>query len=133
MKNLVRRVFYQTLARAKAPDALKDSMRNHERSKFFIENLTDEMFKIQKIRASKGRQPHKIKHLEEVIRDMTLQYLYLVKTTAEHEYKSSIEKLRIKQMADDQFAIEQTADGKPTGDFESMVKDGELQIGETVG
>ena len=111
LKTLIQTEYRLAVAQAAVPEELKRSLKTNERVPSFIANLEAEFKKLPPQILSNQRK------LQDTVRSLTNLFLHLVEKKATQNIQSDLETARIK--AEQQYLkeIDETSEGRPTGEF----------------
>jgi len=119
----LRQMYHQAvLSHPTAPTELKHSLKSNERVPQFIDNLYIQIKQVQAMRLSQKKPPFEDSIIQGLVNDLTNMFIHNIKTIADHKMKSDLDKMLIKTKADYENDLNLTASGKPSGDFEEIIK-----------
>lgn len=116
----IRRWFNTYVTTLEIPMELKDAMRTHPRIQIFLDNLYKKLQEVQVTRTLKGKPPFSENTIKYAVHSLTDWFVITVKEEGERRYRSKLEEMRLKKIAETQADLEKTSNGKPTGDFEEL-------------
>ena len=129
LRNLVRRTFIGTVNKAEIEGELKDALkRNKDR---YIDQWTQEINKANINRKFTNKPDFKVQTVESTIAELTDNLIYICKKRAEAKVESYLSK-RAKEAESARLKdLEDTVDGKPSGDYADVIDEGGVLIGDT--
>jgi hypothetical protein len=122
MINKIRKYATEAIMLAEVPIELRRSCVKHERFNQLIQNLVIQFQKVQDLRAIQKKPPIKDNTIKSAVQDFALQFVCNVNRVAEERIASELEKQRLKDEADYAKDLNNSADGKLSGDFEELAE-----------
>lgn len=130
MINLVRRAFHQAIDEAQVTFDLKQAAKRHPRVEEIVKSLTLAFQDIQDERQKLRKPPVKESTITWATESYAGMFIRKVEIEAHKRGESDLNRVLREQKEKHAKDLEKTAEGTPSGDFESMVKEG-LVINET--
>lgn len=128
--------FYRTLVRttydeavklhATAPSDLKVALKSHERVPQFIDNLAMEFTKVADLRSKKAQALPAVKHLKEIVYDMTDVFISGLIQENERMRESEIKKAQRLIEKQNKENLDAASTGNFKGDYADIAKEAGL-------
>lgn len=116
---LVQRTYAAKIASMlEIPSELRHALKAHERLPTFMQRVALELAQVQDLRATKGKPPVSEATIVATICDMTEVFISSVLMEASRKRETDLARIAREAEAQYQRELEQTAAGKPTGEFE---------------
>jgi hypothetical protein len=125
-KKLVREAYNEAVKlHPTANQELKHSLNSNERVPKFIDDIANEIAKVQDVMIAKGADKIKDETIKGLVYDMTNMFIQSVEKRAEFMHMSEAQKMLIKQKQDYQKDLETMG-----GDIGDIIKEGGVQFVE---
>lgn len=124
-RKLVEDTYFECIALdPNLPLDLRTALKSHARIPLFLSNLAQELDKAQAARVGRGKSPIALNVIKSLVYEYTQMFIKGIQMQAEANYQSEVQKKLLEAQAQAQKDLEQTALGKPSGEFEEIFKDG---------
>lgn len=130
VRPIVAKVFEDTINETPMNSELKRAIRNHPKIKGVIQNVANQILTADAHRRSKGKKAFKQATIEGSARDFAQMFIKGIAEEIRKREQSDIERIAEETKLQKAKDLDATINGKPSGDYVDMVKDG-LKIGDT--
>lgn len=120
LKETISQQFRRTLSSAEINSELKLVLKNHQKSKDLIRQLTDQLSKVIDLRKKQNKSPLTPKSIKDLTHDMTMLYIKNVTKYFDQRQASDIQRLMLKQKQDHAQDLSLASEGNYKGDFEEL-------------
>lgn len=120
LKETISQQFRRTLSSAEINSELKLVLKNHQKSKDLIRQLTDQLSKVIDLRKKQNKSPPTPKSIKDITHDMTMMYIKNVTKYFDQRQASDLQRLLLKQKQDHAQDLDLASDGTYKGDFEEL-------------